>query len=157
MWKGWWYKYVRTSCIPVRSDIMSHTHTQISRRQYLIPRRHFYTRPTLPHTLTLQRLCHAMAHTHHIWRCQGSVYVTWTQLRTDTKNDGYEQDRMTHPPYLTLSRNSLCHLHSTKPSTIKVTSLFALSVWTIHYESWTQLRTDTKNDGYEQGRMTSKH
>ena len=85
MWKGWRYTYVCMSCIPVCSHIFSHTHTQISRRQYLTSRHRFYTRPTLPHTLTLQRLCHAMAHTHHIWRCQGSVYVTWTQLRTDTK------------------------------------------------------------------------
>ena len=59
---------------------MSHTHTQISRRQYLTSRHRFYTRPTLPHTLTLQRLRHAMAHTHHIWRCQGTVYVTRTVL-----------------------------------------------------------------------------
>ena len=80
MWKGWRYTYVCTSCIPVCSHIFSHTHTQISRRQYLTSRHRFYTRPTLPHTLTLQRLRHAMAHTHHIWRCQGTVYVTRTVL-----------------------------------------------------------------------------
>jgi hypothetical protein len=62
----------------------------------------------------------------------------------------------THTPFPMLSGNSQSHLESTTPSTTKTTSLLALSVWTIHFETRTELHTDTNNNGYKLGHVTSR-
>ena len=120
MWKGWRYMYVCTSCIPVCSHIFSHTHTQISRRQYLTSR-HRFLHPTdiaahldapastscngtHPPYLTLSRIClchmNTATHRHKKWWLRTGSHDTPTIF------DVVKEQSMSPAQYYTINNQS---------------------------------------------------